>query len=334
METLIVERKDGVVTVTMNRPERKNAANAVMLNELRTIFEEVERDPSDRVMVLTGAGGAFCSGADLGDPNGPASDSSQHGLTRMRRLGDVALALHRITKPTIAKVDGFAVGAGLSLALGCDLIVCTEAAKLSMIFSRRGLSLDNGASWLMPRLSRHGQGQGDRTFRRHVERPGGPRGRSGEPGVAGRRDRCLRGRLGHHPGRRPTIGVVDDQNAPSCFLAGQHGGGGGGRSPLPGIEFLDQGHGRSHGGLRPEAGSRLYRALNRVVLVLNGVQGMVGDTALVTRAIEGAHHPGRIRARGEEWFAIALDPDTAIGVGTTVVVADVQRGLLVVYAAE
>jgi enoyl-CoA hydratase/carnithine racemase len=70
----------------------------------------------------------------------------------MRRLGDVALALHRITKPTIAKVDGFAVGAGLSLALGCDLIVCSDAAKLSMIFSRRGLSLDNGASWLLPRL--------------------------------------------------------------------------------------------------------------------------------------------------------------------------------------
>jgi enoyl-CoA hydratase/carnithine racemase len=152
METLIVERKDGVVTVTMNRPERKNAANAVMLNELRTIFEEVEADPSDRVMVLTGAGGAFCSGADLGDPNGPATDASQHGLIRMRRLGDVALALHHVTKPTIAKVDGFAVGAGLSLALGCDLIVCTEAAKLSMIFSRRGLSLDNGASWLLPRL--------------------------------------------------------------------------------------------------------------------------------------------------------------------------------------
>ena len=77
--------------------------------------------------MLTGAGGAFCSGADLGDPNGPASDASQPGLLRMRRLGDVALALHRLTKPTIAKVDGFAVGAGLSLALGCDLVVATEA---------------------------------------------------------------------------------------------------------------------------------------------------------------------------------------------------------------
>ena len=70
----------------------------------------------------------------------------------MRRLGDVALALHHVSKPTIAKVDGFAVGAGLSLALGCDLVVCSDRSKLSMIFAKRGLSLDNGASWLLPRL--------------------------------------------------------------------------------------------------------------------------------------------------------------------------------------
>ena len=152
METLIVERKDGVVTVTMNRPERKNAANGKMLTELRTTFEEVEDNPDDRVMVLTGAGGAFCSGADLSDPSGPATDPTRSGLARMRRLGDVALALHHISKPAIAKVDGFAVGAGLSLALGCALVVCSDRAKLSMIFSRRGLSLDNGGSYLLPRL--------------------------------------------------------------------------------------------------------------------------------------------------------------------------------------
>jgi enoyl-CoA hydratase/carnithine racemase len=153
METLIVERSEGVVTVTMNRPERKNAANGAMLAELLATFEGVERSDDDRVMVLTGAGGSFCSGADLADPNGPASSTaSQHFLNRMRRLGDVALALNRITKPTIAKVDGYAVGAGLSLALGCDLVVCSDRAKLSMIFSRRGLALDNGASWLLPRL--------------------------------------------------------------------------------------------------------------------------------------------------------------------------------------
>ena len=80
MESLIVERQGGVVTVTMNRPERKNAANAVMLLELPAIFEEIEANAADRVMVLTGAGGAFCSGADLGDPNGPASDTSRSPL--------------------------------------------------------------------------------------------------------------------------------------------------------------------------------------------------------------------------------------------------------------
>jgi enoyl-CoA hydratase/carnithine racemase len=152
VETLIVERDEGVVTVTMNRPERKNAANGVMLDELRDVFEEVERSPQDRVLVLTGAGGAFCSGADLGDPNGPAANTAVPGLVRMRRLGDVALALHRLTKPAIAKVDGVAVGAGFSLALGCDLVVASDRARMSMIFSRRGLSLDNGASWLLPRL--------------------------------------------------------------------------------------------------------------------------------------------------------------------------------------
>lgn len=152
METLTVEREGGVVTVTMRRPERKNAMTVRMLAELRETFEAVEREPGDRVLVLTGAGGDFCSGADLTDPDGPAGNSAGTGLVWMRRLGDVAVALHRLAKPTIAKVDGVAVGAGLSLALGCDLVVASERARLSMIFSRRGLSLDNGASWLLPRL--------------------------------------------------------------------------------------------------------------------------------------------------------------------------------------
>ena len=151
METLIVERDGGVVTVTMNRPERKNAANGKMFEELLEIFEEVERTAADRVLVLTGAGGSFCSGADLADPHGPL-DPSVPGLLRMHRLADTAMAVHRLSKPAIAKVDGLAVGAGLSLALGCDLVVATEGSRLCMIFSRRGLSLDFGASWLLPRL--------------------------------------------------------------------------------------------------------------------------------------------------------------------------------------
>ena len=148
METLIVERDAGVVTVTLNRPEKKNAANEAMWRELGATFAEVSSNPGDRVMVVTGAGGAFCSGADLS-----ARDAVEgHGLARLRFIGDVALALHRMPKPTIAKVGGVAAGAGCNLALGCDLIVASDEARFSEIFARRGLSLDFGGSWLLPRL--------------------------------------------------------------------------------------------------------------------------------------------------------------------------------------
>jgi enoyl-CoA hydratase/carnithine racemase len=83
------------------------------------------------VVVLSGAGGDFCSGADLGDPEPEAT----HPLVRMRTIGDVALGLHRLPKPTIAKVDGVAVGAGCNLAFGCDLVVASGRARFSEIFS-------------------------------------------------------------------------------------------------------------------------------------------------------------------------------------------------------
>lgn len=151
MQTLEVERNDGVVTVTMNRPHRKNAATATMLDELRRCFEEVERNPADRVLVLTGAGSDFCSGADLGDPDNPLREGGDPHLVQLRRAGDTVVALHRLAKPTIARVDGVAVGIGMSLALGCDLIVASARARFSLIFSQRGLSLDGGSSWLLPR---------------------------------------------------------------------------------------------------------------------------------------------------------------------------------------
>lgn len=147
METLIVERAAGVVTVTMNRPEKKNAANSTMWQELLECFTEVTHRAGDRVLVLTGAGGSFCSGADL-----TSVGSDGHPLALMRQVGDVALALHRLPKPTIAKVHGVAAGAGCNMALGCDLIVASEEARFTEIFTRRGLSLDFGGSWLLPRL--------------------------------------------------------------------------------------------------------------------------------------------------------------------------------------
>src|ERR1700722_20073243 len=150
LETLIVERSEGVVTITMNRPARKNAANGTMLRELLATFDDAATDRHDRVMILTGAGDAFCSGADLRDAD-VSGRPGDPGLVQMRALADVALRLHRFPKPTIAKVGGVAAGAGMSMALGCGVVVASDAARFSQIFSKRGLSLDFGASWLLPR---------------------------------------------------------------------------------------------------------------------------------------------------------------------------------------
>ncbi len=149
LETLIVERsEDGIVTVTLNRPEKKNAINGPMWDELHATFREVAESATDRVLVLTGAGDAFCAGADLT----PGDGDKRHQLDRMHHYGWVRLALHEIPKPCLAKVNGVAVGAGLNLALGCDLIVAGESARFAEIFAKRGLAIDLGGSWLLPRL--------------------------------------------------------------------------------------------------------------------------------------------------------------------------------------
>jgi 2-(1,2-epoxy-1,2-dihydrophenyl)acetyl-CoA isomerase len=149
METLRVERAaNGVVTLTLDRPQKKNAMNAAMFNELLAVFREVNDAAADRVLVITGAGDAFCSGADLGD----RGSDTRHPLARLHWVADIVLALHRIPKPVIAKVNGVAAGAGMNLALGCDLIVASESARFSEIFARRGLTVDFGGSWLLPRL--------------------------------------------------------------------------------------------------------------------------------------------------------------------------------------
>ncbi|MDP2293246.1 MAG: enoyl-CoA hydratase [Actinomycetota bacterium] len=146
METLHVARENGVVTITLDRPAKKNAINGAMWDELLATFREVADSSDDRVVVITGGSGEFCSGADL---TGGGND--RHQLAAMRHVGDVALALHRLPQPTIAKVRGVAVGAGCNLALGCDLVVAGDTARFSEIFAKRGLSIDFGGSWLLPR---------------------------------------------------------------------------------------------------------------------------------------------------------------------------------------
>jgi enoyl-CoA hydratase/carnithine racemase len=153
METLLVDRHEGVVTVTMNRPDKKNAISDAMYGELLATFTEVAANRDDRVLVLTGTGDGFCSGHDLTDAaNRSWMTGIGSGVVNMRRIGSVALALHELGKPTIAAVNGVAAGAGANMALGCDLIVASDQARFSQIFVRRGLTVDFGGTWLLPRL--------------------------------------------------------------------------------------------------------------------------------------------------------------------------------------
>ena len=145
---LRIDDRGRVRWLTLDRPERKNAVPPAGWDRLREAFLDFE-ESSQRTLVVTGAGGDFCAGADLG--GGPPDGSVTERRARMRRVGEAALALHRITKPTIAAVDGAAVGAGMNLALGCDLVVITDRARFSEIFARRGLTVDFGGTWLLPR---------------------------------------------------------------------------------------------------------------------------------------------------------------------------------------
>jgi enoyl-CoA hydratase/carnithine racemase len=138
---------DGLVTtVIIDRLETKNACTGDMWVALGATFRDLAHSDT-RAIVLTGAGGEFCSGADLsvGNPTEP----SGHFLHAMRVLGDVVLAVHDCPVPVLAKVDGVCVGAGLGLALAADMIWCSDRARFSAIFAKRGLSLDFGTSWLL-----------------------------------------------------------------------------------------------------------------------------------------------------------------------------------------
>lgn len=148
---LEINDRGAVRWLTINRPGRRNAIPGDGWPELERAFSDFGSS-SSRVLVVTGAGGAFCSGADL-DPNEAVAMADVAGRhRRMRSVGAAALALHRLAKPTIAAVDGVAAGAGMNLALGCDLVVASHRARFSEIFVRRGLSVDFGGTWLLPRV--------------------------------------------------------------------------------------------------------------------------------------------------------------------------------------
>ena len=151
MSDLLVDRRDGVVTLTLNRPEKINSITGEMWGGLRDVFDEVARNRDDRVLVVTGAGTGFCAGADLIEQGMPRGTRVVGSSTCAASGGARPRCAASRSRP-IAKVNGVAAGAGLSLALGCDLVIASDAARFSAIFVQRGLSIDYGGSWLLPRL--------------------------------------------------------------------------------------------------------------------------------------------------------------------------------------
>lgn len=153
MAAIRVERKEGLVTITLDRPEKKNAIDAATWVELDRVLAEVALEAADRALILTGAGGNFSAGADLsgGKGLGLTGRPLQPIVQEMRTVGEIIMRLQRLPKPTLAKVDGVAVGVALGLVLACDLVVASDRARFSEIFAKRGLALDGGNSWLLPR---------------------------------------------------------------------------------------------------------------------------------------------------------------------------------------
>jgi 2-(1,2-epoxy-1,2-dihydrophenyl)acetyl-CoA isomerase len=146
VQSVRVDRHDGVVTITLHRPERKNAITAPMVEEVIEVLNDIGGRIDDRAVIFTGAGEAFCSGMDLSAR--PEPDE----LTFMRRTATMCNLLHNLPQPTIARVPGAAMGFGCNLAFCCDLVIAADTAVFGEIFADRGLAMDGGASWSLPRL--------------------------------------------------------------------------------------------------------------------------------------------------------------------------------------
>jgi len=158
-ETLIIANEGGVATVTLNRPEVMNAWNPQMANEASEAIEAMDSDDAVKVVILTGAGKAFSSGADVGRLKETAEGKVPLLETTAGRVftGQTSLLtavenIRKLSKPVIAAIHGVAAGAGLSVALACDIRIAAEDARFTMAFVKRGLIPDLGGTYLLPRL--------------------------------------------------------------------------------------------------------------------------------------------------------------------------------------
>ena len=158
---ILSEVEQGVMTITLNRPDRLNSFNDLMHQQLAACLTQAERDENVRCLLITGAGRGFCAGQDLNDrnvdPSGPAPDL---GLSVERFYNPLVRRLAALPKPVIAAVNGVAAGAGATLALGCDIVLAARSANFVMAFSKLGLVPDCGGSWFLPRVAGRARAMG------------------------------------------------------------------------------------------------------------------------------------------------------------------------------
>jgi len=156
-EHLLAERRDGVLSLTLNQPDKLNALSDQMIAGLLDELGRAAHDAEVRCVVVSGAGRGFCSGGDVSrmrernEGDGPGLTVEQR-MASLRRAEEASLMLHELPKPTVAAINGAAAGAGLSIALACDLRVVADSARLVTAFARVGFSGDFGGTWLMTRL--------------------------------------------------------------------------------------------------------------------------------------------------------------------------------------
>ena len=153
-QTVLLERNEGIQTITLNRPEVLNALNYQVISEMESVLEECSRDAEVRVVVLAGAGRAFCAGDDLKGMSTPDFPAPEDPLVSYREsYPRLIKAMRRLNKPVIAKVHGFALGAGCDLVLACDLAIAAEDARLGLVFAQRAIA--SGTALAPKQLSYH-----------------------------------------------------------------------------------------------------------------------------------------------------------------------------------
>lgn len=159
-EVTVVQHLDaGILTLTLSRPDKLNAYTAQMGRELAAAFRRADEDDAVRVVIVTGAGKGFCAGADISGGADSFADvdkvfgrAGQAEAPGQRREGGFVEAIFECRKPSIAAINGAAVGVGLTMTLPMDIRLCAEGAKFGFVFARRGLVPEAGSSWFLPRI--------------------------------------------------------------------------------------------------------------------------------------------------------------------------------------